>query len=238
MDTNELFQKIEYLEKEVSELKNRKSGFQRYFGRAFRKTNVIAGIVITVMIASAVLFAAQTINLTEFVDGGVISAGEVNNNFLALKNSVLAVEQNAQSAESFLGEIVNDIDIETNNSGPVKFAQKQNSNSDIFEVVTDSPFGVKIKKAGTIFFNYDQDVMTTSAGNYVYLRSQIDSTTISDTALRPTGNLWDGIHNGGAYHVSENQILTFTFGSSGTDITAIDNQTWGRMSILWIGKNN
>lgn len=238
MINNELLQKIEKLEQEMSELKNRKSGFRRYFGRAFRKTNVIAGIVITAIIASAVLFAAQTINLTEFVDGSVISASEVNNNFLALKNSVLSVEQNVPSAENFLGEIANDTDIETNNSGPVKFTQKQNSNSDIFEVVTDTPFGIKIKKAGTIFFNYDQDVITTSAGNYVSLRSQIDTTVICDTLLRPTGGFWDGIHNGGTYHVTENQILTFAFNSSGADITAMDNQTWGRISILWIGKNN
>jgi len=221
MKHNDLLQKIEQLEQKVSALENQKQGIRKYFSTAFRKTNVIIGIVISVMIASAILFAAQI----TFTNGTVISATDVNANFTELYNSVL-------SAETFTGSIANSADIVSTNNGYVKFTATQNSDTSVFESVADGDYGIKIKKAGKIIFNYDQ-IMASATMNPV-LTTYIDGTQIAQTILSP-GNL-HGAHVGSVYSISADQVLKFYWYANLGDITSMNDGIQGNVSIMWIGK--
>ncbi len=225
MEHRDLLQKIEQLEQKVSALENQKQGIRKYFSTAFRKTNVIIGIVISVMIASAILFAAQI----TFTNGTVISATDVNANFTELYNSVL-------SAETFTGSIANSADIVSTNNGFVKFTATQNSDTSVFEPVVDGDYGIKIKKAGKIIYNLDQTITVGAGSLAAVLWAAIDSTQIAITSSSPTNGNIHGVHIGGVYPVAADQVLKFYWYSSTCDITALNDGLAGNVSIMWVGK--
>jgi len=200
----------------------------------FRKTNVIAGIVITAMIASAVLFAAQI----SFQDNTIISAGDVNNNFTELFTRMQSAENSILSAETFLGYL--DDNIRANllpNGGYVGFSEKQNSDSSIFEIITTGNYGVNIKKAGKLIFNFDADMITnTPSGNaYVGVEVYIDSDVVTRGLMKRSDGVWDGIHVGGVYNVKDNQVLKIKLVPSNCTLTNVDAQAWWHLGILWLG---
>lgn len=80
---NDLKKEIDELKNEVYSLK-KTSRFQGFAGNAFSKLSIAAGIFITVLIASVLLYAAQI----SFTDGTVISASDVNHNFNELYTAV------------------------------------------------------------------------------------------------------------------------------------------------------
>lgn len=81
MGHNEMMQKIEMLEQKVEALeKSRAAGLRAFMKRAFSKTSVLVGVAVAALVTGAVIYAAQNI----FVDGTVISAAAVNNNFTEL----------------------------------------------------------------------------------------------------------------------------------------------------------
>jgi hypothetical protein len=232
MNNEKLTQKIEILEQKMQELESRK-GFKGFMKKSLSKMNVIVGCAIAIVITSAVLFAAQI----TFTDGTVISAADVNANFTELYNSTV-------KAESFLGYLNNSEDIKNNNGGYTSIKSKQNTNGDIFEEVSDVNYGIRIKKAGKIFFHYFQDIVTNSDSNstYVILNIFLDGVLIGRTLMRPTDEKWDEIQIGGAYNVNADQVLTaqIVTSSSSLQIQAIDGGSeeaglWGELSIMWIG---
>lgn len=136
---------------------------------------------------------------------------------------------------NFFGNLANASTIVSGNSGYARFSAVQNTDANVFEVISSGNFGVRIKMAGTIMWNYDQDIIT-SGGNYSYVFARIDGSNVGYSLIAPTSGKWDGFHIGGCYSVVANQVLTFLWGSSGSDITAMDNGMWGHLSILWIGQ--
>ncbi len=79
MEHNELIQKIEKLEREMSEMKESR-GFKGFLRRAFRRSSVLAGVMIAALLSGIILYAAQV----SFTEGEVISATDVNANFTEL----------------------------------------------------------------------------------------------------------------------------------------------------------
>lgn len=78
MDHNEMMQKIDMLEQKVEALERSSTGRLREFmKRAFSKTSVLVGTAIAAVVTGVIIYAAQNV----FVDGTVISAADVNNNF-------------------------------------------------------------------------------------------------------------------------------------------------------------
>lgn len=89
-------EKIEQLEKRISELETKPNGIKNYFKKAFRKTNVIIGIAAAALATGIILYAAQI----TFTDGTVISAADVNSNFKQLFDKTSALES------KILGDVV------------------------------------------------------------------------------------------------------------------------------------
>lgn len=121
------------------------------------------------------------------------------------------------------------------NSGYAQFTAAQNTDATVFEVISSpSPYGIRIKKAGTIMWNFDQDIITAGTSGYSYIYTAIDGTIRTESLLTATNSQWDGLHTGGSYAVTANQVITFQFGSS-SDITAMDHSLWSHLSIVWFG---
>jgi len=76
MENNELLQKIEKLENEMAEIKASR-GLRAFLRRALSKSSFIVGVVLAAALTGFLAWAAQN----TFVDGTVISAAAVNNNF-------------------------------------------------------------------------------------------------------------------------------------------------------------
>lgn len=138
------------------------------------------------------------------------------------------------SSANFVGQLNNASTMVSANTGYASFSQLQNTDANIFELVTTGNFGVKVKKAGIITWNYDQDVISSGSG-YVFVYAAINGSAIIYTLQKPTAGLWDDFHHGGSYSVNANDVLTFFWGNSATDITAMDNGVWGTLSITWLG---
>jgi hypothetical protein len=151
-----------------------------------------------------------------------------------VKFSDNTVQTTALAAANFVGYLSNGPTIVSNNTGYASFSQSQNTDAAVFEVVTTGNFGIKFKKAGIITWNYDQDIIAVG-GSYCYLIAYVDGSSVAQTLIAPTGGFWDGMHNGGSYSVSANQVLTFNWFSAGSDITGMDNGAWGPLSITWMG---
>ena len=78
MEEEKLFKEIEALKKKIIELeRSQKSVSKGFFARCFSKLNILAGVFISAVMTTAILYAAQI----EFTDGTVISAAQVNSNF-------------------------------------------------------------------------------------------------------------------------------------------------------------
>ncbi len=86
MSDRDIFQELENLKNEVTELKNKRMGLRDYFKKALAKTNILAGVLIALVSTSVIVYAAQIM----FNSGEVISAADVNANFTELYDAVAA----------------------------------------------------------------------------------------------------------------------------------------------------
>lgn len=177
-----------------------------------------------------IIYAYNWNTLPNVWTGSWLSATSWNN----MIENINFLKSNSVTSESFLWTVNNWTTIVTNNAWYVNFSEVQNSNSSVFEVVTTGNYWVKIKKAGKIMFNYDQDIISTW-GNYVYAYSYIDGVNIWRALQAPTWWYWDWFHIWWIYNVSAWQILTIIFWTAGMDITNFDNWLWGGLWIIWIG---
>lgn len=85
MNDNNLINEIQQLRQEVEALKQaRTRRLREFMKRAFSKTSVLVGVAIAAIVTGAIIYAAQNV----FVDGTVISADAVNNNFTELYNAM------------------------------------------------------------------------------------------------------------------------------------------------------
>lgn len=89
MENEKLLQMIEELQMKINDLENREAREKGFWNRAFSKMHVLAGVMLSVMITSVVLYAAD---LVEFIDGTTISAEEVNGNFADIDTRLKAME--------------------------------------------------------------------------------------------------------------------------------------------------
>ncbi|MBI4704237.1 MAG: collagen-like protein [Deltaproteobacteria bacterium] len=140
----------------------------------------------------------------------------------------------AWTTESLLAQLANGPTIVANDAGYAQFAEVQSTNANVFEVLASGNYGVKFKKAGRIMWTYDQDIIATG-GSYAWVFSWIDGINAGASLMAPTGGYWDGMHAGGAYNVTANQVLMIQWGCSGCNITGMDNGGWGRLGIVWTG---
>lgn len=76
MNNSELLQKIEKLENEMAAMKASR-GLRAFFRRAISRTSFIVGVTLAAALTGFLAWAAQN----AFIDGTVISAADVNNNF-------------------------------------------------------------------------------------------------------------------------------------------------------------
>lgn len=121
----------------------------------------------------------------------------------------------------------------SNNGDWVRFNDRYNSDSTVFEVVTSSPYGIRIKKAGWVYYYYDQDIITAGSSGYVTIRSAKNGSYIQYQLITNTNGQWDGIIIGGAVNVNANDVINFTLSAS--DITSVDAGTWSNCSLIWYG---
>ncbi|MDD2891691.1 MAG: hypothetical protein PHQ95_01885 [Candidatus Gracilibacteria bacterium] len=142
----------------------------------------------------------------------------------------------SETSATFLGGLANRTAIMNSTTSFAQFNTLQNSNSAVFEVVPTGNFGIKFKKAGRIMWNYQQDIVTGSAGNYATLYAYLDGVPLVQALISPTNDLWDMMHNNGSYNVAAGQTLTFSISCAGCTITSIDNGIWARIGIFWMGQ--
>lgn len=134
----------------------------------------------------------------------------------------------------YRGYLTNDAAIELADGGYVLFTAVENSNADVFETVAAGNGGVRFKRAGHVFYQFDQDVIATG-GSYVWLMAQTTGDAQSKALISPTAGVWDMINISGAAQVAAGDTLEILVGSGGTDITALDTSTWSNLSIMWTG---
>lgn len=97
MKEHEILHEMNQLKAEMAELKksNESKGIKGYLGRAMNRTSVIAGVLIAGLLATAVLYATRI----PFLNGEIIDADHVNDNFTELYTKVTALEtQNATNS--------------------------------------------------------------------------------------------------------------------------------------------
>jgi hypothetical protein len=123
--------------------------------------------------------------------------------------------------------------IVSNNNDWVGFSSRYNSDSTVFETVGSSPYGIRIKKPGWVYYYYDQDIITSGASNYATISSHKNGTNIQVQLITNTNSQWDAIIIGGAINVAANDVINFKL--SAADVLALDGGSWSNISLIWYG---
>ena len=123
--------------------------------------------------------------------------------------------------------------IVSNNADWVGFSDRYNSDSTVFEVVGTSPYGIRVKKAGWVYYYYDQDIITSGASGYATIRSAKNGSYLQYQLITNTNGQWDGIITAGAVSVAANDVINFYINAA--DVTALDPGTWSNCSLIWYG---
>jgi hypothetical protein len=120
-------------------------------------------------------------------------------------------------------------------SGYVGFSDILNTDSSVFEVVGSGNYGIKIKKAGFIYFNYNQDIITSTSTGYVSVEWRINGGTPRYQLITNTNGQWDSLWSEGCWKMSANDTVEFAIVSGAGDITNLDAGSWSHVNIIWIG---
>ena len=167
---------------------------------------------------------------------GAISAGErmrIDANGVVTIGGNRVLKANDRAMWNGAAESTSCATIVSNNADYVRFTDRYNGDSSVFEVVTGTPYGIRIKKAGWIYYYYDQDIITAGSTGYVTIRSSKNGSAIQYQLITNTGGQWDGLIIGGVIEMAANDVLNFYIQAS--DITSIDPGTWTNCSIIWHG---
>ena len=123
MENEKLLQKIEELQNRIVQLEKKETKKDGFWAGTFKGMHVFTGVLISALITSAVLYAADMI---EFKDGTIISAVEVNSNFTdlntrlaALENTFSGVTRTAEKVIQFSGVNVQIINGEGSTAGTI-----------------------------------------------------------------------------------------------------------------------
>ncbi len=140
-----------------------------------------------------------------------------------------------QGSAIFRGQMINDVAIETAEGGYVLFEVDNNSNDDVFEVVSTGNYGVRFLKPGNIMWTFDQDIISTCG--YAWIRAHAPNFNDHYQLMAPTGGSWDALFNNGVTAVDAGDVLRFQIGCSGSGgISSLDTDAWSHLNILWIGQ--
>jgi hypothetical protein len=123
--------------------------------------------------------------------------------------------------------------IVSNNNDWIGFSSRYNGDSTVFETVGTSPYGIRIKKAGWVFYYYDQDIISSGSSGYITLSSFKNGSFLQYQLITNTNGQWDAIIIGGAVNVAANDVINFRLSAS--NITALDGGSWSNISIIWHG---
>ncbi len=145
----------------------------------------------------------------------------------------------AQRVEYFRGTIdaTSAADLVLHNQGYVEFSQFSNSAADVFEVVTTGTFGVLIKEAGTITWDYGQAVVAFASTQEVQLSVLTDPPTgpVVRWVIPSTSDV-ETIQSHGTLPVAANTTLLVGFNLAGppSDITQlVATPDWSHLFITW-----
>jgi hypothetical protein len=123
--------------------------------------------------------------------------------------------------------------IVSNDNDWIGFSSRYNGDSTVFETVGTSPYGIRIKKAGWVFYYYDQDIISSGSSGYITLSSFKNGSFLQYQLITNTNGQWDAIIIGGAVNVAANDVINFRLSAS--NITALDGGSWSNISIIWHG---
>ena len=116
------------------------------------------------------------------------------------------------------------------------FVEEGNSNSGIFEVVTDGNYGIRFKRAGKIIVAYEQAYQTDGSTGYIWVETYLDNSSKKNTLGQPTGGLWQSLHANRTMQVDAGDIFSLNVGCTDCTIRDIDTKEWSTLSIMWFGE--
>ena len=162
-----------------------------------------------------------------------LTTNNISFNRAPLINGNSALKANDRAMWNGAAESTSLATIVSNNADYVRFTDRYNGDSSVFEVVTGTPYGIRIKKAGWIYYYYDQDIVTAGSIGYVSIRSSKNGSIIQYQLITNTDGQWDGLVMGGVVQMAANDVLNFSI--QGSDITHLDPGAWTNCSIIWMG---
>ena len=162
-----------------------------------------------------------------------LTANNISFNRAPLINGNSALKANDRAMWNGSAEATSLATIVSNDADYVRFTDRYNGDSSVFEVVTSTPYGIRIKKAGWIYYYYDQDIVTTGSIGYVTIRSGKNASIIQYQLISNTDGQWDAIVMGGVVQMAANDVLNFYIQAN--DIISIDPNAWSNISLIWMG---
>ena len=162
-----------------------------------------------------------------------LTANNISFNRAPLINGNSALKANDRAMWNGSAEATSLATIVSNDADYVRFTDRYNGDSSVFEVVTSTPYGIRIKKAGWIYYYYDQDIVTTGSIGYVTIRSHKNGSAIQYQLTSNTDGQWDAIVMGGVVQMAANDVLNFFIGNA--NVISLDPGSWSNCSIIWMG---
>jgi hypothetical protein len=124
----------------------------------------------------------------------------------------------------------------TSNSGYILWANKTDggttNNTNVFEIITTGDYGIKVKKPGTVFISFNQDIVTTGTTGYATIAVKKNGTVCAYQLITNTNGQWDCIHIATTVYSDGDDV--FTFHLNATDITGLNTSTWSQNCLIWV----
>ena len=91
-----------------------------------------------------------------------------------------------------------------------------------------------MKKRGTVFISYNQDIITTGTSGYASITIARNGTYCAHQLITNTNSLWDCIHIATTVYSDGDDVFTFHINAAG--ISNLDTDSWSQMNMIWTDK--
>ena len=124
----------------------------------------------------------------------------------------------------------------TNNGGYLSFTPIHNSNNDaISHSTSTNPTRITFPIAGMVHLNYHQDVRSGTAsnsGDYDHIKVRVNGTSLINSLISSTNNIWDSITGTFSYEVEANDYIELEL-TTNTTINAWDDTGWSSYNFIF-----
>lgn len=110
------------------------------------------------------------------------------------------------------------------------FSTTQNTDVSVFEPLSTGNFGIQVKKAGVISWNFNMESSFSAAGTASVV-VRVDGNAVGNGYVNPQSAQLDFFSSSGSYYVTANQVVTFEM--DGSNLTSGGNSA--SVSVVWMG---